>query len=160
MAAVVPTTQLSSITSNALDSFDTMLYIATGTGTTAPAVGDTALDTETLRKSLDVSAIKSLGAGTYRFQMRIAFRNPKTYIVMAVDALLLYISYVLAYWLRFESFSGAYLDFFYESVFYIIALKLTVFYFFGLQSGMWRYTGIYDLINLIKALFHQFPLIF
>ena len=83
--------------------------------------------------------------------MRIAFRNSKTYIVIAVDVLLLYLSYFLAHWLRFESFSGAYLDFFYESVFYIIALKLTVFYFFGLQSGMWRYTGIYDLINLIKA---------
>ena len=83
--------------------------------------------------------------------MRIALRNPKTYIILAVDALLLYLSYFLAHWLRFESFSGDYLDFFYESVFYIIALKLTIFYFFGLQSGMWRYTGIYDLINLIKA---------
>ena len=83
--------------------------------------------------------------------MRIAFRNSKTYIVIVVDVFLLYLSYFLAHWLRFESFSGAYIDFFYESVFYIIALKLAVFYFFGLQSGMWRYTGIYDLINLIKA---------
>jgi len=30
-------------------------------------------------------------------------------------------------------------------------VEIGVFYFFGLYKGMWRYTGIYDLENLVKA---------
>ena len=69
---VVPSTQLSDIKSNALDAFDVFDWIAIGDDNTTPVVGDTALGNELLRKPLDVSAIKNLGAGTYRFQMRVA----------------------------------------------------------------------------------------
>lgn len=33
----------------------------------------------------------------------------------------------------------------------MIPIKLASFFFFGLYKGMWRYTGIYDLENLVKA---------
>ena len=38
-----------------------------------------------------------------------------------------------------------------NTVVWIVPLKLACFFFFGLYKGMWRYTGIYDLENLIKA---------
>ncbi len=91
--------------------------------------------------------------------MKIAFKNPNTYIVLAVDALLLYFSYLLAYWLRFESFEGPFLAFFWQSVGPVVFVKLTVFSFCGLQSGMWRYTGVVDFINIIKATVISFVII-
>ncbi len=85
--------------------------------------------------------------------MKIAYKNPNTYIVIAIDALLFYSSFWFAHWLRFESMDegNIYLQYFNDMVFPIIAIKLLVFSFFGLQSGMWRYTSVVDLLNIIKA---------
>ena len=72
----------------------------------------------------------------------IALRNPNTYIVIAIDAALLYLSFWLAHWLRFEQLTGPHFKFFSQVVYPVIALKLVVFAFFGLESGMWRYTSM------------------
>jgi len=69
---VIPTVQLSNVVSNSLDAFDVFQWMAIGDDNTTPIVGDTALGNELLRKALDTTSIKNLGAGTYRFQMRIA----------------------------------------------------------------------------------------
>ncbi|RPI70699.1 MAG: polysaccharide biosynthesis protein, partial [Desulfobacteraceae bacterium] len=33
----------------------------------------------------------------------------------------------------------------------MLAAKIVLFYLFDLYRGMWRYTGLYDLLNIIKA---------
>lgn len=85
--------------------------------------------------------------------IRIAFKNPHTYIVMAADAALLFLSYYLAYWLRFETIAptAEVHRFFLETAPAVVLVKLAVLTVYGLESGMWRYTGLVDLINLIKA---------
>ncbi len=92
---------------------------------------------------------------------RIALNNPNTYIILLVDAILLFFAYLSAYWLRFETISPTpeVNEFFWRSVFVVIALKLVIFTYYGLQSGMWRYTGIVDLLNIIKATIVSFVLI-
>jgi FlaA1/EpsC-like NDP-sugar epimerase len=69
-----------------------------------------------------------------------------------MDAGLLVAAFLLSYLLRFEgqvpvkewkSFN--------ITVFCIIPLKLIVFMFFGLYRGMWRYTSLVDLLNVLKA---------
>lgn len=80
----VPTTQLSTIISNSLDSFDIYNYIAIGDDNTAPDISDTALGNELLRKSLDVDSIKDTGDGTYRFQMRIALSEANSEILREI----------------------------------------------------------------------------
>jgi FlaA1/EpsC-like NDP-sugar epimerase len=85
--------------------------------------------------------------------IRIAFKNPNTYMVMAADAALLLLSYYLAYWLRFETIAptAEVHAFFRETAPAVVAVKLAVLTVYGLESGMWRYTGLVDLMNLIKA---------
>ncbi len=92
--------------------------------------------------------------------MKIAYKNPNTYIIIAVDAILLYFSLWLAHWLRFESLDNYYYqNFFPKMVFPIVLVKLVVFAAYGLQSGMWRYTSVIDLLNIIKATFVSFLII-
>lgn len=60
---VVNDTILSSIRTNALDAFNSVSHIAFGTGTTTPTTGDTALQTEVIRKAVN-STTRDNGAGT------------------------------------------------------------------------------------------------
>ena len=79
-------------------------------------------------------------------------KRPNFWIVFLGDAVLVALSLYLAYLIRFDgSISTEYFNSFVRIVPWVIPIKLAVFVFFGLYKGMWRYTGIYDLENLIKA---------
>jgi FlaA1/EpsC-like NDP-sugar epimerase len=69
-----------------------------------------------------------------------------------LDACLVVAAYVLAYLLRFEG-QIAYQDWerIKSSIPYILVFKLFVFIVFGLYRGMWRYTSLVDLFNVLKA---------
>jgi len=59
---------------------------------------------------------------------------------------------VLSYLFRFEFVINAReLNNLLAGILLLVPLKIVVFYWFGLYRGMWRYTGINDLINLAKA---------
>ena len=74
------------------------------------------------------------------------------WIVFLGDAVLVGFAYYLAYYLRFDGdIPPTELASWMNTLVWIVPLKLACFYFFGLYKGMWRYTGIYDLENLIKA---------
>lgn len=61
-------------------------------------------------------------------------------------------AYYLAYSLRFDwAISFGELANFSRTVIWIVPVKLVCFFFFGMYKGMWRYTSIQDLKNLIKA---------
>ena len=68
--------------------------------------------------------------------------------------LLLCLAYFLSYFIRFEGKipHNEILNF-KNTVWFIIPFKLLVFFYFNLYKGMWRYTSINDLINLVKATF-------
>jgi FlaA1/EpsC-like NDP-sugar epimerase len=74
------------------------------------------------------------------------------WIVFSGDAALVGLAYYLAYYLRFDGDIMA-REFanWSNTVVWIVPLKLACFFFFDLYKGMWRYTGVYDLENLIKA---------
>jgi hypothetical protein len=55
----------------ALNQLDTYIYGAIGDDNTTPTINDTTLSNETVRKALD-TLVKNQGAGTYRFDLRIA----------------------------------------------------------------------------------------
>jgi FlaA1/EpsC-like NDP-sugar epimerase len=74
------------------------------------------------------------------------------FVLILADIVLLAISYFLAYIVRFEAHVGANeLLVIKQTIVPIVLCKLVVFYFFNLYRGMWRYTGIVDLLNVIKA---------
>jgi len=71
---------------------------------------------------------------------------------VVVDFFVISISYIGAYLLRFEGvLVPINLQLVVESLPIIIIIKLSSFYWFGLYRGVWRYAGLYDLFNVIKA---------
>lgn len=76
----------------------------------------------------------------------------KLFIVLGIDTAFITVSIYGAYLVRFEfSVPSQYLVLLYKALPAIILVKIISFYFFDLYRGMWRYTSIADLFNIIKA---------
>jgi FlaA1/EpsC-like NDP-sugar epimerase len=75
-----------------------------------------------------------------------------TGVVLLLDAVLLTGAFYLAHLIRFDFDIPLWaMTRFRELLFFVLAGKLICFYFFDLYKGMWRYTGINDLLNVVKA---------
>ena len=86
-------------------------------------------------------------------------RNRK-YLVFIYDALAIMASICLAYISRFDfHFTKETLLILGQYLLWTYPLKITVFYFFGLYKGMYRYTSIWDLLNVAKATILSFLVI-
>lgn len=84
--------------------------------------------------------------------MKHLIRNKHFYWMLLIDAALITAAYVLAYLLRFEGSIPQYqIANLRKTLPFLIPIKLIVFYFFQLYRGMWRYTSILDIKNVILA---------
>ena len=73
-------------------------------------------------------------------------------MVMIIDAALCILSLYAAYLFRFDfNIPDQWLKPFFAVVPVALAAKIASFYFCDLYRGMWRYTSIADLTNIIKA---------
>ena len=74
------------------------------------------------------------------------------FIIIGVDIALITASIYGAHLVRFEfSFPPEFAVLFYKILPAVIFIKIVTFFFFDLYRGMWRYTSISDLFNIIKA---------
>jgi len=74
------------------------------------------------------------------------------WIVFITDILLLCACYYGAYWLRFEGdFDSAIRHQIIYTIAPLVIIKMACLMFFDLYSGMWRYAGIRDMLNVIRA---------
>jgi len=79
-------------------------------------------------------------------------KNKNLWVKLIGDAILLVAAYALSYLLRFEfTLSTLDLAILKKTIIPIVVCKFIFFYWFKLYRGMWRYTSISDLINIIKA---------
>ncbi len=86
--------------------------------------------------------------------MRHLIKRKNFWAILGTDALLVWGAYFVSYLLRFEGrIPPTEILSFGRTVWFVVLLKLLSFSAFRLYKGMWRYTGINDLINLIKAIF-------
>jgi len=84
--------------------------------------------------------------------MRNPIRDRNFYLMPFLDACLVVASYLLAYLLRFEGkIPLREWEAMKSAIPYILPFKLLIFMFFGLYRGMWRYTSLVDLFNVLKA---------
>ena len=68
------------------------------------------------------------------------------------DAGLVILAYYFAHYIRFDgSIPPNHLNTFLKSVIWIVPVKLICFIVFKLYRGMWRYTSIHDMLNILKA---------
>jgi len=72
--------------------------------------------------------------------------------MLLLDSFFVTLSYFLAYFIRFEG-NIPYQEWsnFKATILFILPFKLCVFVFFRLYKGMWRYTSLVDLLNILKA---------
>ena len=81
-------------------------------------------------------------------------RNPKFYIMIAIDIVLFIIAICSSYLLRFEfSFSNINIEHPFKLLPWMVPLKFIFFYSLGLYKGMWRYTSLRDFWLLAQACF-------
>ena len=74
------------------------------------------------------------------------------WIVFLGDIVFVASAYLLVYYFQFDgNLPASEISNCVNTVIWIVPLKLTCVLFFGLYKGMWRYTGVYDLENLVKA---------
>jgi len=74
------------------------------------------------------------------------------FIVLSIDLFLLAGSLYAAYLIRFDfNIPDDFLGSFFRMLPFVLITKISCFYFFDLYRGMWRYTSIADLMNIIKA---------
>lgn len=73
-------------------------------------------------------------------------------IVLLLDIILLCVSFYLAHLIRYDFIEKQWFDdSFLRLLPYVLGCKFLCFYLFDLYQGMWRYTSLNDLINIIKA---------
>ncbi|HSH12695.1 MAG TPA: polysaccharide biosynthesis protein, partial [Desulfurivibrionaceae bacterium] len=84
--------------------------------------------------------------------LKYQLRKPTFWAILTLDLLLLVAAHLLAYLIRFEG-NLSQVEWLNIRVVLpvIIPFKISVFVFFGLYRGMWRYTSLVDLINILKA---------
>ncbi len=76
----------------------------------------------------------------------------KTFFVFLTSAFTIAISFLLAFYLRFEfQFPANEVISLERALPMVIGLKLVVFYLFKIYSGMWRYVSIHDLMQIFLA---------
>ena len=86
----------------------------------------------------------------YRMKFKIFYKN--FLIVFFADVLLLAAAFIGAHLIRFEfSIPRHFVQSLKQMLPWVLLAKLSCFYFLGLYRGMWRYTSIADLLNVIKA---------
>jgi FlaA1/EpsC-like NDP-sugar epimerase len=84
--------------------------------------------------------------------MKNIIRSRNFYLILLGDACLVVVANFLAYFLRFEGAipQQEWMNL-RMTVPYFVILKLIIFLSFGLYKGMWRYTGLVDLLGVLKA---------
>jgi UDP-GlcNAc:undecaprenyl-phosphate GlcNAc-1-phosphate transferase len=69
-----------------------------------------------------------------------------------VDLAFIALSYYLAFLLRFDGkLDPSVKEYYLATIPLVLAAKLGIFYFSGLYKGAWRYTGVSDLMRMLKA---------
>jgi UDP-GlcNAc:undecaprenyl-phosphate GlcNAc-1-phosphate transferase len=69
-----------------------------------------------------------------------------------VDMAFIALCYYLALLLRFEGeFTASIKEYYLKTIPLVLSVKLGIFYFSSLYKGAWRYTGVSDLIKILKA---------
>lgn len=73
-------------------------------------------------------------------------------VEILMDLAFICIAYTLSYFLRFEgTILSPNLQLMKDSMVWVILIKMSVFFIFGLYRGMWRYVSITDLLTICKV---------
>ena len=89
--------------------------------------------------------------GSRNFVLNLFLIEKKRIAEVLIDCVLIALSFAMAFAIRFDGLPPEYVSIVAQSLPILIPIKLVIFFYFGLYRGIWRYVGIQDLINIIKA---------
>jgi hypothetical protein len=91
-------------------------------------------------------------AGEPRFVRLVArFTYPREVVTALIDSVLRTLAYYSAYRLRFEENFHAHEPYFAASLALVLVCQIAAFAAFRVYRGVWRYTGVSDLVRLTQA---------
>jgi len=85
------------------------------------------------------------------FGLKLFLMHKRRVGEVMVDCLLIGLAFTLAFLIRFDGLPSEYVSAISRALPILIPLKLGAFFYFGLYRGLWRYVGMQDIINIIKA---------
>lgn len=95
--------------------------------------------------------LPALHGGTSERQESVVVTRRRL-ITVAADAVLIVVSYYLAFWLRFDGEVPAdAMVLFWNTLPLVFLVRFAAFVVFRLYAGVWRYASINDLLSIIKA---------
>lgn len=101
------------------------------------------------KPNFDITQIKKPSNNTI---LNNFFMHKRRIVELLVDFVLICIAYYSAYFLRFEGeILSQNLLLIRESLIWIIAIKMSIFFIFGLYRGVWKYVSITELVTIFKA---------
>ena len=89
--------------------------------------------------------------GSRNFVLNLFLMEKKRIAEVLTDCVLIALSFAIAFAIRFDGLPPEYVVIVAQSLPILIPIKLVTFFYFGLYRGIWRYVGIQDLINIVKA---------
>ncbi|MFA6357095.1 MAG: nucleoside-diphosphate sugar epimerase/dehydratase [Candidatus Omnitrophota bacterium] len=76
----------------------------------------------------------------------------RRWIIISTHVFLVALSYYFSFVLRFDcNLPADYFNVFIKTLPFLLLIKLSIFYYFGLFRGLWKYVSMYDLKQIIKA---------
>lgn len=103
----------------------------------------------TSRKS---TSVKRSSRDADKTLLNSVFFHKRRVMEVSLDLIFICIAYYSAYFLRFEGvLLSSNLFLIRESLIWIIAIKMSVFFLFGLYRGVWKYVSISDLLTVFKV---------
>lgn len=85
------------------------------------------------------------------FRLNLFLMHKKRIGEVIVDSILICGSFALAFIIRFDGLPSEYIQAIVHGVPLLLPLKLGIFFYFGLYRGLWRYVGMQDMVNILKA---------
>jgi FlaA1/EpsC-like NDP-sugar epimerase len=87
-----------------------------------------------------------------RLTVRSALVKYHKLLIIVTQLALLSLTYYMSFLLRFDfGLPLLFRNIFFITLLLVLVVKLTIFYFFKLYAGWWRYSGMSDLLNIAKA---------
>jgi len=106
----------------------------------------------TLRDKRSNGEKRSESAQEAKTILNNVFMHKRRIVEVLLDLILICVAYYSSYFLRFEGgLLSNNLFLFKESLVWIILIKMSTFFVFGLYRGVWRYVSISDLLTIFKT---------
>ena len=88
---------------------------------------------------------------SHGFTLNLFLMHKRRLGEIIVDCILISSAFAGAFIIRFDGLPPEYLPAIVQALPLLLALKLGLFFYFGLYRGLWRYVGMQDLLNILKA---------